>query len=84
MSKIWRNADEGWVEKEIAPVEEGIQARVSRNIHFSSSQLPKNWKYHEGGFDSDGKPIYTSRREIANDIARAGYGEGTEIEYDAL
>lgn len=84
MSKIWRNAKEGWVEKVSEPVEEGVQARVARNVYFSSSQLPKNWKYHEGAFDGEGKPIYTSRREIANDIARAGYGEGTDIEYDAL
>lgn len=81
---VFRNAEEGWVEL-VAPVaEEGLQVSVSRNIHFSSSQLPKNWKHHKGAFDKNGKPIYTDRREIANDMARAGYEDGTEIEYDAL
>ena len=51
MSMIWRNAEEGWVEREIAPVEEGVQAVVSRNVYFSSSQLPKRWKHHKGAFD---------------------------------
>jgi len=84
MSMIWRNAEEGWVEKEIAPVEEGVQARVSRNVDFSSTQMPKYWKHHKGRFDENGKPIYTDRREIANDMARADWEEGTNIEYDAL
>ena len=84
MSLIWRNAEEGWVEKEIAPVEEGVQARVSRNIHFASTQLPKRWKHHKGAFDKNGKPIYTDRREIANDMARACWEDGTSMEYDAL
>jgi len=84
MSMIWRNAEEGWVEKEMAPVEEGVQARVSRNVYFASSQLPKNWKHHKGRFDKKGRPIYTDRREIANDASRADWQDGTNIEYDAL
>ena len=52
---VFRNAEEGWVEL-VAPVaEEGLQVNVSRNIHFSSSQLPKNWKHHKGAFDKNGK-----------------------------
>jgi len=81
---IWRNAEEGWIEKESAKPVDGVEVNVRRDIYFSSSQLPKNWKYHEGAFDKNGKPIYTNRRDIENDIARAGYADGTEIEYDAL
>jgi hypothetical protein len=55
-----------------------------KELNFASNQLPKNWKHHRGEFDSAGRPVFTSRRQIENSMARARDEEGITIEYDQL
>jgi len=55
-----------------------------KELNFASNQLPKNWKHHKGEFDSAGRPVFTSRRQIENSMARARDEEGITIEYDQL
>jgi len=50
---------------------------------FESSQLPKWWAHHRGEFSPTGKPRYSSRKEVEEDMARARQA-GTEIEYGEL
>ena len=61
----------------------GARDGSSNFPRFESHQLPRNWIHHKGEFSPSGKPRYSNRKEIEEDMARAR-NAGTEIEYGEL
>ena len=60
------------------------QGLVRESIGFKSYSLPPNYKYHAdrgGKFDTDGQPIFTSRKELGETLAAANDHE-EELFYD--
>lgn len=62
---------------------QGAHEGSTKFPRFESSQLPKWWIHHKGEFSPTGKPRYSTRQEIEEDMARAR-AAGTEIEYGSL
>lgn len=57
---------------------------VRKDDAFTSRQLPKNWRYHKGEFDKNGRPVFRNMRE-AHEAARRARGEsGVNLHYDEL
>lgn len=60
---------------------EAPNARVVADRHFASSQLPRNYKY-ASKFDSEGRPAFSSMRDVREMVARAR-DHGEDITYEA-
>ena len=60
-----------------------IHGTVGNFPRFESTQLPRWWKHHKGEFSPIGKPRYSNRQEVEEDMARARH-DGTQIEYGSL
>lgn len=60
-------------------------APVVPNTQFVSHQLPRYYPAHKeagGTFTKEGKPVFTSRRQMTESQAAAAY-KGDRIDYDA-
>ena len=79
---------DGKVVEKLQPVaDENVLFSVAPDIGFASYQLPKNWVHHKGAggeFTERGQPIFGSRKQIEESMARARGEEGTTIEYNEL
>ena len=82
---VFRNGE--MVEKKQPRRKKNIEFSVAPDIGFASYQLPKNWQHHQdagGEFTDRGQPIFSSRKQIEEAMARARGEAGTLIEYNEL
>ncbi len=57
-----------------------LLVRAAEDIHFTSNQLPRNWKYGSD-FDRQGKPRFSSKTALHEAMAKAN-DQGDQVEWD--
>ncbi len=82
---VFRNGK--MVEKKATRARARVELSVQPDINFASHQLPRNWVHHEqagGEFNDKGQPVFSTRKQIEESMARARGEEGTTIYHNEL
>lgn len=83
---------------EVVVTSEGVRARRIPSLpqvkgahegstawpYFESRALPRWWKHHKGEFSKEGKPRFSSKKEIDEACARALHDDGTTVKHGEL